>query len=108
MTAANLAVIFGPNLLQREWGGDVSPHAMGIEDSTAIISITLVLIQNYRRLFTVSFIFIIIFVITFLLCDVVRVCVYLQVSAELQQEILMSLIQTDPDVIDYLLRRKLR
>ncbi|KAK5611588.1 hypothetical protein CRENBAI_014679 [Crenichthys baileyi] len=81
MTAANLAVIFGPNLLQREQGGDVSPQAMGIEDSTAIISITLVLIQNYRRLFTVS--------------------------AELQQEVLMSLIQTDPDVIDYLLRRKL-
>lgn len=53
MTAANLAVIFGPNLLQREGGGDTSPQAMGIEDSTAIISITLVLIQNYRRLFTV-------------------------------------------------------
>ncbi|XP_037615675.1 rho GTPase-activating protein 36 isoform X1 [Sebastes umbrosus] len=81
MTAANLAVIFGPNLLQRERGGDVCPHAMGIEDSTAIINVTLVLIQNYRRLFTVS--------------------------AELQQEVLMSLIQTDPDIIDYLLRRKL-
>ncbi|XP_051256414.1 rho GTPase-activating protein 36 isoform X1 [Dicentrarchus labrax] len=82
MTAANLAVIFGPNLLQRE-RGDASPqiYAMGIEDSTAIISVTLVLIQNYRRLFTVS--------------------------AELQQEVLMSLIQTDPDIIDYLLRRKL-
>lgn len=53
MTAANLAVIFGPNLLQRERGGDVSPQAMGIEDSTAIISITLVLVQNYKRLFTV-------------------------------------------------------
>ncbi|KAA8582700.1 hypothetical protein FQN60_006371 [Etheostoma spectabile] len=81
MTAANLAVIFGPNLLQRERGGDASPLAMGIEDSTAIISVTLLLIQNYRRLFTVS--------------------------AELQQEVLMSLIQTDPDIIDYLLRRKL-
>ncbi|XP_030609586.1 rho GTPase-activating protein 36 isoform X2 [Archocentrus centrarchus] len=81
MTAANLAVIFGPNLLQKERGGDVSPQAMGIEDSTAIISVTLVLIQNYKRLFTVS--------------------------AELQQEVLMSLIQTDPDIIDYLLRRKL-
>lgn len=55
MTAANLAVIFGPNLLQRERGGDLSPHiyAMGIEDSTAIINVTLVLIQNHRRLFTV-------------------------------------------------------
>lgn len=55
MTAANLAVIFGPNLLQRERGTDASPHiyAMGIEDSTAIISVTLVLIQNYKRLFTV-------------------------------------------------------
>uniref|UniRef100_A0A1A7Z9S3 Rho-GAP domain-containing protein n=1 Tax=Nothobranchius furzeri TaxID=105023 RepID=A0A1A7Z9S3_NOTFU len=81
MTAANLAVIFGPNLLQKERGGDISPQAMGIEDSTAIISVTLVLIQNYKRLFTVS--------------------------AELQQEVLMSLIQTDPDIIDYLLRRKL-
>ncbi|XP_062239871.1 rho GTPase-activating protein 36 isoform X1 [Platichthys flesus] len=81
MTAANLAVIFGPNLLQRESGGDVSPHSMGIEDSTAIISVTLLLVQNHRRLFTVS--------------------------AEVQQEVLMSLIQTDPDIIDYLLRRKL-
>lgn len=55
MTAANLAVIFGPNLLQRERGTDASPHiyAMGMEDSTAIISVTLVLIQNYKRLFTV-------------------------------------------------------
>ncbi|KAM6960107.1 rho GTPase-activating protein 36 isoform 2-T2 [Tautogolabrus adspersus] len=81
MTAANLAVIFGPNLLQRERVGDTNPYAIGIEDSTSIISVTLVLVQNYRRLFTVS--------------------------AELQQEVLMSLIQTDPDIIDYLLRRKL-
>ncbi|XP_077399860.1 rho GTPase-activating protein 36 isoform X2 [Vanacampus margaritifer] len=81
MTAANLAVIFGPNLLQRERGGDASPRAMGIEDSTAIINVTLVLMQNFRRLF--------------------------MVSAELQQEVLVSLIQSDPDIIDYLLRRKL-
>ncbi|XP_061921858.1 rho GTPase-activating protein 36 isoform X1 [Entelurus aequoreus] len=81
MTAANLAVIFGPNLLQKERGGDAGLHAMDIEDSTAIINVTLVLVQNYRRLF--------------------------MVSAELQQEVLMSLIQTDPDIIDYLLRRKL-
>lgn len=50
MTAANLAVIFGPNLLQRERGGD----GMGIEDSTAIIGVTLLLVQNHRRLFTVA------------------------------------------------------
>ncbi|XP_049591766.1 rho GTPase-activating protein 36 isoform X2 [Syngnathus scovelli] len=81
MTAANLAVIFGPNLLQRERGGDAGPQAVGIEDSTAIINVTLVLMQNYRKLF--------------------------MVSAELQQEVLVSLIQTDPDIIDYLLRRKL-
>lgn len=55
MTAANLAVIFGPNLLQGERGPDSSPHIHGggMEDSTAIISVTLVLIQNYKRLFTV-------------------------------------------------------
>ncbi|KAK3546173.1 hypothetical protein QTP70_025146, partial [Hemibagrus guttatus] len=83
MTAGNLAVIFGPNLLQKEKGSDkdLKPEAMGIEDSAAIISVTLLLIQHYRYLF--------------------------MVSAELQQEVLMSLIQTDPDVIDYLLRRKL-
>ncbi|KAK2862853.1 hypothetical protein Q5P01_002386 [Channa striata] len=56
MTAANLAVIFGPTCCR------------GSE-------------ENYKRLFTVS--------------------------ADLQQEVLMSLIQTDPDIIDYLLRRKL-
>ena len=55
MTAANLAVIFGPNLLQKERGADkdLSPQAMGIEDSAAIISVTLLLIQHYKRLFTV-------------------------------------------------------
>ncbi|KAJ8338277.1 hypothetical protein SKAU_G00372430 [Synaphobranchus kaupii] len=83
MTAGNLAVIFGPNLLQRERSTEKEPssHALGIEDSAAVISVTLLLIQNHKHLLTVS--------------------------AELQQEVLMSLIQTDPDIIDYLLRRKL-
>ena len=27
-------------------------------------------------------------------------------SADLQHEVLMSLLETDPDVVDYLLRRK--
>ncbi|XP_056608698.1 rho GTPase-activating protein 36 isoform X2 [Triplophysa dalaica] len=82
MTAANLAVIFGPNLLQKERGSEreLSPQALGIEDSTAVISVTLLLVQNHKHLF--------------------------MVSDELQQEVLMSLIQTDPDIIDYLLRRK--
>ncbi|KAF7649465.1 hypothetical protein LDENG_00140670 [Lucifuga dentata] len=73
MTAANLA--------RERGGGDGGRHGMDIEDSTAIINVTLLLIQNHSTLFTVS--------------------------AELQQEVLMSLIQTDPDIIDYLLRRKL-
>ncbi|KAI1902603.1 hypothetical protein AGOR_G00017630 [Albula goreensis] len=81
MTAANLAVIFGPNLLQRERSSERDLHAMTHEDSTAIIAVTLMLIQNYRQLF--------------------------MVSATLQQEVLLSLLQTDPDIIDYLLRRKL-
>lgn len=55
MTAGNLAVIFGPNLLQKEKGSDkdLKPEAMGIEDSAAIISVTLLLIQHYKYLFTV-------------------------------------------------------
>lgn len=55
MTAGNLAVIFGPNLLQKEKGSDkdLKPEAMGIEDSAAIISVTLLLIQHYTYLFTV-------------------------------------------------------
>lgn len=55
MTAANLAVIFGPNLLQKERGSEreLSPRALGIEDSTAVISVTLLLIQNHKHLFMV-------------------------------------------------------
>nr|XP_015206754.1 PREDICTED: rho GTPase-activating protein 6-like isoform X2 [Lepisosteus oculatus]XP_015206755.1 PREDICTED: rho GTPase-activating protein 6-like isoform X2 [Lepisosteus oculatus] len=84
MTATNLAVIFGPNLLQREKAAekDHSLQMVDIEDSATIITITLRLIESYRTLFTVS--------------------------AAMQQEVLMGLLQTDPDVIDYLLRRKLR
>ncbi|XP_048859853.1 rho GTPase-activating protein 6-like isoform X2 [Brienomyrus brachyistius] len=83
MTAANLAVIFGPNLLQKERGSekDSSPQVTGIEDSAAIISVTLQLIQNHKHLFMVPVAF--------------------------QQEVLVRLIQTDPDIIVYLLRRKL-
>lgn len=51
MTATNLAVIFGPNLLQKD--RELSMTGLGIEDSAVIISVTFYLIQNYQRLFTV-------------------------------------------------------
>lgn len=84
MTAANLATIFGPNLLQREKvpEKDYSLKSLEVEDSSSIITVVQRLIENYESLFTVS--------------------------PELQQEVLMSLLQSQPDVIDYLLRRKLR
>uniref|UniRef100_A0A8C4SDQ7 Rho GTPase-activating protein 6-like n=1 Tax=Erpetoichthys calabaricus TaxID=27687 RepID=A0A8C4SDQ7_ERPCA len=82
MTAANLATVFGPNLLQREktTGKDLTPYVTEVEDSAKIILVVQILIENYDLLFTVS--------------------------PELQQEVLESLIQTDPDVIQYLIRRK--
>ncbi|XP_014346308.1 rho GTPase-activating protein 36 isoform X2 [Latimeria chalumnae] len=76
MTAFNLATIFGPNLLQK----DLNPQSYGVEDSAAIIAVVLRLLEDHETLFTVS--------------------------PELQNEVLMSLVQTDPDVIDHLLRRK--
>ncbi|XP_030066348.1 rho GTPase-activating protein 6 isoform X1 [Microcaecilia unicolor] len=78
MTAANLAMVFGPNLLQRE--KESSLYCTGMEDSGAIITVVQTLLENYQALF--------------------------MVSADLQNEVLMSLMQTDPDIIDYLLRRK--
>ncbi|KAJ1199577.1 hypothetical protein NDU88_003411 [Pleurodeles waltl] len=84
MTIGNLATIFGPNLLQREKLAekDYNVHSLGIEDSAAIITVIQRLIENYRTLFLVS--------------------------PELQNEVLMRLLQTDPDIIDYLLRRKFK
>ncbi|XP_042709280.1 rho GTPase-activating protein 36 isoform X5 [Chrysemys picta bellii] len=82
MTASNLATIFGPNLLQREklLERDPSAHAVEIENSTSIILVLQSLIENYEALF--------------------------MVSSEVQHDILRRLFQTEPDVIDYLLRRK--
>ncbi|XP_078544475.1 rho GTPase-activating protein 6-like isoform X3 [Lissotriton helveticus] len=84
MTIGNLATIFGPNLLQREKVAekDYNVNSLGIEDSAAIITVIQRLIENYRTLF--------------------------MVSPELQNEVLMRLLQTDPDIIDYLLRRKFK
>lgn len=80
MTVSNLATIFGPNILQKEKSGEKDAGAMNFEDSTAIILVVQRLIEHYQTLF--------------------------MVSPEMQHDILRRLFQTDPDVIDYLLRRK--
>ncbi|KFW62771.1 Rho GTPase-activating protein 6, partial [Pygoscelis adeliae] len=80
MTVSNLATIFGPNVLQKEKPGEKDVGAMNFEDSTAVILVLQRLIEHYQALF--------------------------MVSPEMQRDILRRLFQTDPDVIDYLLRRK--
>ncbi|KFP64669.1 Rho GTPase-activating protein 6, partial [Cariama cristata] len=80
MTVSNLATIFGPNILQKEKPGEKDTGAMNFEDSAAIILVVQRLIEHYQTLFTVS--------------------------PEMQRDVLRRLFQTDPDVIDYLLRRK--
>ncbi|MGH0119740.1 UNVERIFIED_CONTAM: hypothetical protein FKN15_057608 [Acipenser sinensis] len=54
MTAANLATIFGPNLLQREKvpEKDYSLKSLEVEDSPSIITVVQRLIENYESLFT--------------------------------------------------------
>ncbi|XP_030642437.1 rho GTPase-activating protein 6 [Chanos chanos] len=83
MTSLNLATIFGPNLLHKQKSSDkefsVQTPAR-VEDSAAIIGVVQRMIDTYDALFTVS--------------------------ADLQHEVLLSLLETDPDVVDYLLRRK--
>ncbi|GAA6228752.1 rho GTPase-activating protein 6-like [Lates japonicus] len=82
MTSLNLATIFGPNLLHKQKKDKefaVESFARA-EESTAIISVVQRMINTYDTLF--------------------------MVSADLQNEVLMSLLETDPDVVDYLLRRK--
>ncbi|XP_063069379.1 rho GTPase-activating protein 6 isoform X2 [Engraulis encrasicolus] len=83
MTSLNLATIFGPNLLHKQKSSDkefVVQSSARAEESTTIIGIVQRMINTYEALFTVS--------------------------PELQHEVLMSLLETDPDVVDYLLRRK--
>ncbi|XP_040005395.1 rho GTPase-activating protein 6-like isoform X2 [Xiphias gladius] len=82
MTSLNLATIFGPNLLHKQKKDKefaVQSFARA-EESTAIISVVQRMINTYDILF--------------------------MVPADLQNEVLMSLLETDPDVVDYLLRRK--
>uniref|UniRef100_A0A665TRM4 Rho GTPase activating protein 6 n=1 Tax=Echeneis naucrates TaxID=173247 RepID=A0A665TRM4_ECHNA len=82
MTSLNLATIFGPNLLHKQKKDKefaVESFARA-EESTAIIGVVQKMIDTYETLF--------------------------MVPADLQNEVLMSLLETDPDVVDYLLRRK--
>ncbi|XP_051878272.1 rho GTPase-activating protein 6-like [Pristis pectinata] len=84
MTVPNLATIFGPNLLHREnvSDKDYSMQAVEVEESSAVIGVIQKMIDNYKNLFLVA--------------------------PDLQNEVLMSLMQTDKDVVHYLLRRKLK
>uniref|UniRef100_A0A673YCH9 Rho GTPase activating protein 6 n=1 Tax=Salmo trutta TaxID=8032 RepID=A0A673YCH9_SALTR len=83
MTSLNLATVFGPNLLHKQKSSDkeftVQSFARA-EESTAIIGVVHSMITTYETLF--------------------------MVPPDLQNEVLMSLLETDPDVVDYLLRRK--
>nr|XP_046237946.1 rho GTPase-activating protein 6-like isoform X2 [Scatophagus argus] len=83
MTSLNLATIFGPNLLHKQKSSDKEfsvQSSARAEESTAVIAVLQRMIASYQTLF--------------------------MVPPDLQNEVLMSLLETDPDVVDYLLRRK--
>ncbi|XP_029941931.1 rho GTPase-activating protein 6 isoform X1 [Salarias fasciatus] len=83
MTSLNLATIFGPNLLHKLKNSDKEfsvQSSARAEESTAVIAVLQRMIASYHTLF--------------------------MVPPDLQNEVLMSLLETDPDVVDYLLRRK--
>ncbi|KAM4796535.1 rho GTPase-activating protein 6 [Rhinophrynus dorsalis] len=83
MTSLNLATIFGPNLLHKQKSSDKEftvQSTARAEESTFIIAVVQKMIENYENLF--------------------------MVPPDLQNEVLISLLETDPDVVDYLLRRK--
>ncbi|XP_077393174.1 rho GTPase-activating protein 6 isoform X2 [Festucalex cinctus] len=83
MTSLNLATILGPNLLHKQKNSDKEFAVQSLaraEESSAIIGVLQTMINSCDSLFLVP--------------------------AELQNEVLLSLLETDPDVVDYLLRRK--
>uniref|UniRef100_A0A4W4GTS9 Rho-GAP domain-containing protein n=1 Tax=Electrophorus electricus TaxID=8005 RepID=A0A4W4GTS9_ELEEL len=83
MTSINLATIFGPNLLHKQKSSDKEfsvQSSARAEESTAVIAVVQRMIATSEDLF--------------------------MVSPDLQNEVLMSLLESDPDVVDYLLRRK--
>ncbi|KAJ3591560.1 hypothetical protein NHX12_006693, partial [Muraenolepis orangiensis] len=82
MTPLNLATIFGPNLLHKKSSDKefAVQSFLRAEESSAIIGVVRSLISNYQTLF--------------------------MVPSDLQSQVLMSVVEMDPDVLDYLLRRK--
>ncbi|KAJ0009285.1 hypothetical protein NQD34_000987, partial [Periophthalmus magnuspinnatus] len=83
MTSLNLATIFGPNLLHKLKNSDKEfsvQSSARAEESAAVIAVLEKMIASYQSLF--------------------------MVPPDLQNEVLMSLLETDPDVVDYLLWRK--
>ncbi|XP_034720490.1 rho GTPase-activating protein 6-like isoform X1 [Etheostoma cragini] len=83
MTSLNLATIFGPNLLHKQKSSDKEfsvQSSARAEESMAVIAVLQRMIASYQTLF--------------------------MVPPDLQNEVLMNLLETDPDVVDYLLRRK--
>ncbi|KAJ8352640.1 hypothetical protein SKAU_G00241160 [Synaphobranchus kaupii] len=102
MTSLNLATIFGPNLLHKQKSSDKEfsvQSSARAEESTAIIGVVQRMIDTYDTLF-----------MEFLTCNSVipqhKVNGAFLYPPDLQNEVLMSLMETDPDVVDYLLRRK--
>ncbi|KAK4810225.1 hypothetical protein QYF61_012394 [Mycteria americana] len=129
MTVSNLATIFGPNILQKEKPGEKDAGAMNFEDSAAIILVLQRLIEHYQTLFMVARMpgrhdrpgtplrapCVSLPLWEMLAEEDERGAMrYLdtggvtwrRVSPEMQRDVLRRLFQTDPDVIDYLLRRK--
>ncbi|XP_008398705.1 rho GTPase-activating protein 6 isoform X1 [Poecilia reticulata] len=83
MTSRNLATILGPNLLHKQKSSDKEFSVQSFahaEESSAIISVVQRMIDAYDMLF--------------------------MVPADLQNEVLISLLETDSDVVEYLLRRR--
>ncbi|KAK1797933.1 hypothetical protein P4O66_007977 [Electrophorus voltai] len=83
MTSHNLATILGPNILHKQKSSDKEFSVQAstqVEDSAAVINAVQRMITCHEALF--------------------------MVPPELQHEVLVSLVETDYDVVDYLLRRK--
>ncbi|KAM8952839.1 rho GTPase-activating protein 6-like [Pelodytes ibericus] len=78
MSIMNLATVFGPNLLNNDRGLESGKESF--LNSAAQIRVTETLIQHYKELF--------------------------MVPSHVHSSILMRLLQTDPEVVDYLMRRK--